>query len=124
MHLEEWVRGRRKILYNMFARNLKNYFDLLDGEECYRMKVARALKGLASTELYEKWEQEDEKSYREVNNLVYHIKKNRFKYYTFSTFSRDLWAYEYEAIEDKAFPEDIIEEQLKLIHSCLRGQYL
>ena len=61
----------------MFARNLKNYFDLFDGKECYRTKVAQALKGLASTELYEKWKQEDQKRYREVNNLAYHIKKNR-----------------------------------------------
>lgn len=108
----------------MFARNLKNYFNLFESEECYRRKATQVLKGLASPVLYEKWKQEEKEKYKEVNNLVYHIKQNRYEYYTFETFSRDLWGYEYDSIEDKAFPIDIIEEQLKLIHNCLRGQYL
>ena len=73
-----------------FARNLKNYLEIIEGSTDYRTRIAQVLKGLADMELYKSWEKENNEKYREVNNLVYHINRNISRYQTFETFAWDL----------------------------------
>lgn len=110
-------------MYSFFGRNLKNFLAIHANEEEYRGRIGCVLQGLADAELYKKWKKEEPEKRAEVCNLVYHIKKHS-DYWAFGSFSWDLWAMEYVAIEDTSFDQEVIDEQLKIINLCLRGQYL
>lgn len=113
-------------MYRIFKQNLNNYFILNkdgDQEKEFRLKIVQVFKGIAYKELYEKWAVENRDMYEEVNNLVYEIRKNSDRFRTFESFSWDLWGYDYKAEKSNKFPEDIVEEQLKLINLLLGTQY-
>lgn len=114
------------IIYKALSRNLNNFFKInkdLD-ENNYRLNIAEVLAGLTDISLYKKWKIEDKKKYEELNNIIFQINNNTNRYYTFNTLAYDLWGYGYKAEQSDNFSSDIIEEQLKLINLCLRGQYI
>lgn len=113
-------------IYKALSRNLNNFFKINKdlGENNYRLNIAEVLEGLVDINLYEKWKLEDKKKYEELNNIIFQINNNTDRYYTFDTLAFDLWGYGYEAEQSDDFSLDIIEDQLKLINLCLRGQYI
>lgn len=113
-------------IYKALSRNLNNFFKINKdlGENNYRLNIAEVLAGLVDINLYEKWKLEDKKKYEELNNIIFQINNNTDRYYTFDTLASDLWGYGYEAEQSDDFSLDIIEDQLKLINLCLRGQYI
>ncbi|MBE6022233.1 MAG: hypothetical protein E7231_03235 [Cellulosilyticum sp.] len=111
-------------MYNFFCRNLKNYMSSCGGEQDYRSQISQVFEGLLDQSTYQKWKAENHPFYKELNNLVYRIQKEGEISPLFETLGRDLWACDYLAAEDPAFNTETIEEQLKIINLCLRGQYL
>lgn len=109
-------------MYSFFGRNLNNFLAINTNTSEYRSRIGRVLQGLADAGLYKKWKEEEPEKYAEVCNLVYHIKKGE-DYWAFGSFSWDLWAMEYVAIKDTSFDQEVVDEQLKIINLCLRGQY-
>lgn len=111
-------------MYRLYCQNLKNYLEINktgDFNE-FRLKITRPLLILADVEKYKKLKKEDA-SYKEVNNLVYEINKNKDKYPRLSTFSWELWALDFKSEKDDLFPREIVDEQLKLVNLLLGTQY-
>lgn len=113
-------------MYNMFCRNLNNYFEANiegDPDTEFRLRIAQVLKGIADKNLYNDWAIKAKEKYEEVNNLVYEISQNIDRYHGFKIFSHDLWVYDFKAQKSNGFPKEIIEEQLKLVDLLLGHQY-
>ncbi|WP_069649760.1 hypothetical protein [Caloranaerobacter ferrireducens] len=109
-------------MYRLYCQNLKNYLEINKAGNFneFRLRITRPLLFLADVEKYKKLKKEDV-LYKEVNNLVYEINKN--KYIRFDTFSWELWALDFRSEKDDSFPKEIVDEQLKLINLLLGIQY-
>lgn len=95
-----------------------------DGRTDYRSSVSQIFAGLLDKSVYDKWQDEGNEMYTELNNLIYEIGHQGEDWPLFETLARDLWACDYVAEENPKFNRETVEEQLKIINLCLRGQYL
>ena len=98
--------------------------ELCSAETDYRSSISKVLSGLLDKDIYNKWKKENHELYLELNNLVYEINQNGEGSPLFETLAHDLWAYDYISEKNTSFSRQIVEDQLKIINLCLRGQYL
>lgn len=111
-------------MYRLYCQNLKKYLEINKAGNFneFRLKITSPLLILANVEKYKKLKKEDT-LYKEVNNLVYEINKNKDKYPRLSTFSYELWALDFRSEKDDSISDEIVNEQLKLINLLLGTQY-
>lgn len=111
-------------MYNFFCRNLSNYLKLTQDRSDYRSQISQVLRGLLDKKVYDAWQYEQPMLYAELNNLIFCMGQKQDEYVLFHTLVWDLWALDFNAVEDSRFDMEIIKDQLNIIDLCVKGMYL
>ena len=110
-------------MYNFFCRNLFKYLKLTRDKNDYRSQISQVLRGLLDKQIYDNWQYEQPILYAELNNLIFYMQQRQDEYVLFHTLVWDLWALDFNAVQDNRFDMEVVEDQLKLINLCVKGMY-
>lgn len=112
-------------MYSFFKKNLALYLTTIDSNGTdFRSKISLVFFALIDKATYDAWRLQDPNKYIEASNLIYQIGRNTDNNPLFETLAWDFWACDFEAAESKNYDAEVLEEQLKIINLCVRGQYL
>jgi|GEM_PF-5636106 len=110
-------------MYRFFTLDYKNFKTLNEGGNDYRSIIAQPIELLTNQQAFKMHKIKKDKLYRETVNLVYHISNAVSEYPRFEIFGDDLAYMGYEGHEYKEFPDERIEDQIKLVDLLLGFSY-
>ena len=118
-------------MYRMFCKSYRNYMKVnrYETQSCreeshdFRAAITRPIGVLADAALYAGIRKDRNDLLWEVGNLVHAIRQGQERFPSFRAFSWELYGYGFDAEPHDGFPEDVLEEQLKLVDLLLSCHY-
>jgi hypothetical protein len=87
-------------MYDQFCRNVENYIKI-NTKSRSRLNTAKELLPLTDMVSYQDHKEKRDKPYEDVGKLIYALKTFQKEYPRIKKFIWELWAYGFDAIEEK-----------------------
>lgn len=111
-------------MYRIFCESLNNYIHgFKDGDDVYRMRIARPLLLLANMDEYKKEMAAESEVYKELCDLLVYMGQHLEQYPKMKAF---LWTLESREMQGRSFGVSSVvtmDEQVKLVNMLLKLQY-